>query len=120
MPPLRGEIWWVSLDPIQGHEQAGRRPAVVVSTNQFNTGPSGLVMVLPMTRTDGGLLFHVVIEPFESGLKERGYIMCDQLRTVSHDRFASANPAYVARAVGVVPDHILNAIDDRLRVLLEL
>lgn len=118
--PGRGEIWWVSLDPIQGHEQAGRRPAVVVSTNLFNTGPSDLVMVVPMTRTNAGFPFHIPITPVESGMRDMGYIMCDQLRVVSKGRFESPNPAYTVRAAGGVPLPILRLVEDKLRVILEL
>ena len=46
---LRGEIWMIDFDPTRGHEQAGRRPALVVSDDVFNAGPAGLVMVLPVT-----------------------------------------------------------------------
>ena len=45
----RGEIWWVDLDPTRGHEQAGRRPALVLSVDAFNHGPAGLVVVVPVS-----------------------------------------------------------------------
>lgn len=38
----RGEVWTVSLDPVRGHEQAGTRPALIVSVGSFNQGPAGL------------------------------------------------------------------------------
>ncbi|OYV95604.1 MAG: growth inhibitor PemK, partial [Planctomycetia bacterium 21-64-5] len=47
--PVRGEVWTVNLDPVRGHEQAGTRPALIVSVNRFNHGPAGLVVVLPIT-----------------------------------------------------------------------
>jgi mRNA interferase MazF len=41
--PNRGEVWLVDLNPIRGREQAGRRPALVVSVDEFNNGPADLV-----------------------------------------------------------------------------
>jgi mRNA interferase MazF len=53
MPPLpnRGEIWLADLNPTRGHEQAGARPVLIISTDPFNYGPAGLVFVLPLTKT---------------------------------------------------------------------
>ena len=51
--PQRGEIWMVDLDPTRGHEQAGMRPALVVSTDIFNASPAEMVTVLPTTSRVG-------------------------------------------------------------------
>ena len=47
--PRRGEIWLADLGTGRGHEQAGQRPALVVSDDAFNAGLAGLVMVTPLT-----------------------------------------------------------------------
>ena len=47
--PLRGEVWLVDLDPTRGREQAGKRPALVISTNEFNGSPADLVVIVPIT-----------------------------------------------------------------------
>ena len=47
--PSRGEIWLAELGTGRGHEQAGRRPVLVVSDDGLNQGPAGLVMVIPLT-----------------------------------------------------------------------
>ena len=47
--PNRGDVWIVDLDPTKGHEQAGKRPCLVISVDIFNQGPADLVMVLPIT-----------------------------------------------------------------------
>src|SRR6185295_5268066 len=47
----RGEVWLADLDPTRGHEQAGRRPVLIVSDDVFNAGAAELVVVLPMTST---------------------------------------------------------------------
>ena len=49
--PARGEVWLADLNPVRGHEQAGRRPVLVVSEDLFNQGPAGLAVVLPLTST---------------------------------------------------------------------
>ncbi len=69
--PSRGEIWLADLNPICGHEQAGTRPVLVVSTDLFNHGPAGLVFVLPLTRTDRRIPAHIPIAPPEGGVTSR-------------------------------------------------
>ena len=68
--PLRGEIWLVDLDPTRGREQAGKRPALVVSANAFNKGPADLVVVLPITSKAKGIPLHVRVDPPEGGVKD--------------------------------------------------
>ena len=62
MTPARGEVWNVDLDPVRGREQAGRRPALVISVDLFNRGPSGLVVLLPITSRYRGLRAAAVAE----------------------------------------------------------
>ncbi len=50
-PPQRGEVWLIDFDPIRGHEQAGRRPALILSVDVFNAGPADLVVAVPITKT---------------------------------------------------------------------
>ena len=61
--PLHGEVWLVDLSPTRGHEQAGRRPCLVISVNLFNQGPAGLAVVLPITTQEKGIPFHVEVIP---------------------------------------------------------
>jgi len=49
--PLRGDVWDLDLNPIIGREQAGFRPALVLSVDLFNVGPAELVVTVPITRT---------------------------------------------------------------------
>ena len=112
VPPRRGEVWEVDLDPVHGPEQAGTRPAVVVSADRFNRGQAGLVVLLPMTTRDKGIPLHVAVEPSESGLGRRGWIKPEDIRSVSVER--------LGRRLGSVPATALAAVDDRLRVLLEV
>jgi mRNA interferase MazF len=111
--PSRGEIWSANLNPTRGHEQAGDRPVLIVSTNVFNHGPTDLVFVLPLTRTDRRIPFHIPVAPPEGGLTSRSFILCDALRSVSKERLGS-------RPWGSVSAQTLAQVEDILRLLLEL
>ena len=86
--PYRGQIWWVNLDPVVGHEQAKKRPCIVISDNIFNTGSSGLVVIIPITSKFKKLSWLVKIEPPEGGLHIISYVLCHQIRTVSLKRLS--------------------------------
>lgn len=111
--PSRGEIWLADLNPIRGHEQAGTRPVLVVSTDIFNHGPAGLVFVLPITRTDRRIPAHIPLEPPEGGVSRRSLILCDALRSVSKDRL-TGNPW------GSVSQTTMQRVEETLRLLLDL
>jgi mRNA interferase MazF len=111
--PNRGEIWSANLNPTRGHEQAGERPVLIVSTDLFNHGPADLVFVLPITRTDRGIPFHIAVNPPEGGLTSRSFILCDALRSISRDRLGS-------HPWGQVSPQTLTKVEDILRLLLEL
>lgn len=110
--PSRGEVWLVDLSPTRGHEQAGRRPAVVVSTDAFNHGPAGLVVVLPLTTTQRGTPLHVPIEPPCGGVSRPSYAKCEDVRSISTNR--------LAERWGTLDDETMALIEDRLRILLDL
>lgn len=75
--PERGDIVWADFNPARGHEQAGRRPAFVVSPFYYNQ-KSGLVIICPITSQVKGYPFEVLIkEPEVSGV-----ILVDHLRSV--------------------------------------
>jgi mRNA interferase MazF len=111
-PPARGEVWLADLNPTRGHEQAGRRPVLVVSEDLFNRGPAGLAIVLPMTSTMRGVPSHVPIAPPEGGVKGSTAILCEGVRSVSVERL-------VVRW-GTVDRRTMAEVEDRLRILLRL
>jgi mRNA interferase MazF len=111
-PPARGEVWLADLNPTRGHEQAGRRPVLVVSEDVFNRGPAGLVIVLPMTSTLRGVPSHVPVDPPEGGVTRRTAIVCEGVRSLSVDRLV-APWGRVGRAT-------ITAVEDRLRILMRL
>ena len=82
----QGEIWFASLDPVQGREQAGRRPVLIVSVDQLGTGPSELAIVAPLTSRDHGQRIHVGLEPPEGGMRAPSWIMPEQVRTIARQR----------------------------------
>jgi mRNA interferase MazF len=111
--PNRGEIWLADLSPTRGHEQAGARPVLIISTNTFNHGSADLVFVLPLTRTDRRIPIHVPIDSPEGGVSARSYILCDALRSIAKDRLGP-------RAWGSVSAATLRKVVDNLRILMEL
>jgi mRNA interferase MazF len=114
--PNRGEIWLADLGTGRGHEQGGQRPALVVSDDAFNSGLSGLVMVVPLTskvKKSKKIPAHIAIDPPEGGLKTSSVILCDQLRTISKDRLGKASWGTVSAAT-------LAEVETALRVLLGL
>jgi mRNA interferase MazF len=110
--PARDEVWIVDLDPAVGHEQGGVRPALVVSHDQFNRSPAGLVIIAPITGTDRGLITHISIDPPEGGLVKRSFIMADQTRTISQLR--------LGRRLGIIGQVTRSEVEVRLRFLLAL
>lgn len=112
MRTLRGEIWLVDFGEPVGREQAGRRPAVLVSADPLNQGPAGVVIVVPFTTAERGLPSHIEVEPGTSGLDQVSYAKCEDVKSISDRRL-------VVR-LGVSPPEALFAIDRVLRYLLDL
>ena len=76
--PARGDVVWISLNPQAGHEQAGRRPAVVVSPLGYNR-KVGLALLCPITSQIKGYPFEVMIP---RGLKLTGVVLSDQVKSL--------------------------------------
>ena len=110
--PRRGEIWLVSLDPTKGHEQAGARPALVLSVDSFNACPAELVTVLPITSKPRTVRTRIAITPPEGGLAAISYVICEQTRTISTQR--------LLKSLGVVSDSTMARVADVVRMLLGL
>jgi len=98
------EIWFVDLDPIIGREQAGRRPALVVSVDQIGTGPSGLCIVVPLTTTQRPNPLYIEIAPPEGGIRERCWAMPEMVRSISRrrlvERWGAVRPATLEAVLG--------------------
>jgi mRNA interferase MazF len=76
--PARGDIVWVQLNPQAGHEQAGRRPALVVSPDSYNRRV-GLALLCPITSQAKGYPFEVSLP---GGGKVSGVVLADQIKSL--------------------------------------
>jgi mRNA interferase MazF len=74
----RGEVVWITLSPRAGHEQAGRRPALVLSPKAYNE-KVGLAIFCPVTKQRKGYPFEVLIP---EGLQVAGAILSDQVKSM--------------------------------------
>ncbi len=110
--PSRGDVVKVDLDPTLGRKQAGQRPALVVSADELNQSPAGILIVVPITGTDRGIPAHVRVEAGEGGLTKPSVIMADQVRTISRRR--------LGRTLGKVSPATMGQVEDRLKLVLDL
>jgi len=74
----RGDVIWITLNPQAGHEQAGRRPALVLSPASYN-GRVGLAILCPLTNQIKGYPFEVLVP---AGLSIAGAILADQVKSL--------------------------------------
>jgi mRNA interferase MazF len=102
--PEKGDFVALNFDPQSGHEQKGRRPALVVSNTLFNQR-TGLAVVCPLTNTDRGFPFHVAIvgDP-----KITGFVMVEQVKSVD---FVTRKAARIGRASDGVLEEVLSLLD---------
>lgn len=85
-PLTRGAVVWVQLDPTRGREQAGTRPAVVLSSDGYLDAVPDLAIVVPVTTRDRGWPHHVVLRGRELSLTRASFAMTEQPRTISRHR----------------------------------
>jgi mRNA interferase MazF len=105
-------VWLINLDPVLGREQAGQRPAVVISEDRFNQGPAELVVVVPLTTRDKHQPLHVALSPARDGVRVPSFAKCEDIRSISTRRLLSR--------WGQVSSPTLSSIEDRLRIVLGL
>jgi mRNA interferase MazF len=110
--PRQGDVWLVDFGEPVVREQAGTRPAVVVSTDALNEGPAGVLLVVPVTSVRRDLPSHVEIEPGESGLDHPSYAKAEDVESISERRLIDR--------LGVVGPEPLFEIRRVLRYLLDL
>lgn len=111
LEPKAGEVWNVDFSPQVGREQAGVRPALVISHNRFNRLRNDLHIVVPITGTNRGLAYHVTVEPPEGGLTKTSRIMCEQEKSQSVERFIDRR--------GVVSDETLRRVQEIVAELID-
>lgn len=76
--PAKGDLIWITLDPQAGHEQAGRRPAVVLSDTDYNVR-SGLLIACPITSRVKNYRYEVAIP---AGFQTTGVVLADQIKNL--------------------------------------
>ena len=105
--PSRGDVVWINFDPQVGHEQAGRRPAVILSPIDYNR-TVGLALMCPITTRSKGYPWEIALE-HSSGVQ--GVVLADQVKSLDWRR---RNAAFLAR----LDDPTTSVILDRARILL--
>jgi mRNA interferase MazF len=105
--PERGDLVWLQFSPQAGHEQAGHRPAVVLSLRSYNQ-KSGLALFCPVTGQVKGYPFEVRL-PDDVAIK--GVVLCDQLKSLDWS-------ARQVRLAAKLPPDIMNEVLAKARTLL--
>lgn len=105
--PDKGHLIWIDFDPATGREQAGRRPAIVLSPAAYN-GKTSLAIVAPITSQKKGYSFEVEL-PANS--KISGVVLSDHLKNIDWSR---RNVTFAATA----PREVVKAVQDRIALLL--
>ncbi len=91
MPDLScGQVVWVNLSPVIGSEQAGHRPAVIVSSDDYLASVPHVAIVLPVTSRDRGLPNHVRLRGNLGLAEEDSFAMTEQPRTIDRRRITGS------------------------------
>jgi mRNA interferase MazF len=107
--PDAGDVVWVDFTPQAGHEQAGRRPAIVLSPKLYNE-KAGLAVLCPITSHAKGYPFEVAMP---SALAVRGVILADRLKSLDWRQRQ-------VQRFGKLPVSVLDAVRHRVAALLGL
>lgn len=105
--PSRGDCVWLTFNPQAGHEQAGRRPALILSPQAYNS-KVGLALCCPITSQIKGYPFEVRIP---DGLAIRGVVLSDQIKNLDWR-------VRDAEFIATLPDNILSDVLNKLNTLL--
>jgi len=101
--PQKGDVVWVNLDPAAGHEQKGRRPALVISAIKYNAA-SGMCLVCPITSVVKTYPFIIELEEKQ---KTKGAILCDQIKSID---WRARKVTYVEKINKKILENILERI----------
>lgn len=105
--PDAGDFIWIDLDPAAGHEQSGRRPAIVLSPHSYNAA-AGLCVICPITSRVRGYPFEAVLP---ESANSRGVVLVDQPRSISWEK----RPI---KHAGRAPDVVHCEVRERLAALI--
>jgi mRNA interferase MazF len=101
--PRQGDLVALDFDPQSGHEQKGRRPALVISKDIFNKA-TGLAICCPVTNTDRRVPFHV---PITGRTSLTGFVMCEQVKSLD----------YRSRRMKLIENSPLEVLEDVLAIV---
>ncbi len=107
--PERGDIIWLTFSPTQGHEQSGRRPALVLSPISYNK-LTGLAVVVPVTKVKKGFNFEIPIVTS----KNIGVILSDHVHSLAYEKRGAE---YIERASQFVVEEVCNNIKSLIQVV---
>lgn len=107
-----GDLYWAVPDPGLGSEQAGRRPVLVISSDDAIDAITSVVTTIPLTTRDRGWATHVRINGSHTGLGQLSWALCEQVRTISIQR--------IGGRLGAVDATTLTNVARVLRYLLNL
>lgn len=102
--PRKGDFVTVSFDPPSGHEQRGRRPALVVSNDLFNKS-TGLCILCPVTNTRRDYPFHVAVP---QGSEVTGFVMVEQVKSLD---YRAREIKRIGPAAEAVIEEVLSILD---------
>lgn len=102
--PRKGDLITLTFDPQSGHEQRGRRPALVISNTLFNKH-TGLCVACPITNTQRNHPFHVAV-PDGEGVT--GFVMVEQVKSID---FRTRNATRIGKASAELLDEVLSILD---------
>jgi mRNA interferase MazF len=100
--PKKGDLITLNFTPQSGHEQKGRRPAIVISHYKFNQ-KMGLCIVCPITNTDRKIPFHIAVKSD----KLTGFIMSEQVKSID---FNSRRASFVEVVKKPILDKVINIV----------
>jgi len=99
---LRGEIRWADLEPVQGREQGGQRPVLILSQDVFNAR-SGTVIAVALTSQAPRAGFPLTLEINDAALPKRSWVKISQIRTLAVERIGkrlgAASPEELASVI---------------------
>jgi mRNA interferase MazF len=108
----RGEIWLIDFNPTIGREQAGVRPALILSVNEFNNSMASKVIAMPLTSKNKGIPLDVELVPPDGGINKNSYIKCEDLRSLSKNR--------LIEKWGTITELKLSEVESKVKLLLGL
>jgi mRNA interferase MazF len=102
--PKKGDFIAVTFDPQSGHEQSGRRPALVVSNTEFNEH-TGLAIVCPLTSKERKFPFHVAVL---NQIEVAGFVMVEQVKSID---YRARKAHHIGKASESLLDGVLSILD---------